>query len=743
MVRATVSVPGSAMGNLSIISPQRAAPVSSRSAIDRYFEVCLFLLVTCGFATLASTGKLDLASVFVVATALLLRARQLLKRDATLLSERWTTRLTIAYAAFWFFDYRVLSQNFIAATVHLLLFATIVRMFSVQRHRDHIYLMILSFGAVLASALWTVDTVFLALFGFFLMVAIATFISMEMKLSSEAAQDRAREVTAARRMAPSLSGAAAALAIAIFAGGAVLFFLLPRVQTRYLSALAARNDLVSGFSDDVRLGEIGMIKRSSEVVMHIQIDGDSIGAYDLKWRGIALGIFDGTRWMNPPQQRTVYLSSEGGFDVSRADSAAASISTPISAMRYIRYHVLMEPVGTNVFFVAPKANVLYGPYREVATDDAGSIYNFDRERMVAAYRAVSNIYQTPPDKLRKSSGSLPPQVALNYLQLPPIDPRVRALAETVTTSASNEYDKAAAVENYLRSNYGYTLVLPRQPSKDPVADFLFSRKQGHCEFFASAMAVMLRAVGIPARVVNGFRTGEFNGITGSYIIRASDAHSWVEVFFPGNGWLSFDPTPPDLKQEPSPWSRFMLYLDAAREFWREWIINYDFQHQAQVTTGVVSRGRLGFDRARLWVRQHYEKLVDRAYHASNSFSSDPTRYAWRGIGAMLAILLLANARNLWKKWRDRRIALRPASAPQAAASIWYARMTRRLARLGWHKLETQTPSEFVVSIEDPALRSIVEEFTQHYERARFGHSPQDASALPDLYQQISGKRGMG
>ncbi|MBZ5646579.1 MAG: DUF3488 and transglutaminase-like domain-containing protein [Acidobacteriia bacterium] len=727
------------MGNLSILSTQRPAPVPARTAVERYFEVSLYLLIVTGFATLVSTGKLDLLSAFVVTTALLLRGRQLLKHDTTLLSEGWTSRLTVAYAVFWFVDFYVLSgKNFITATVHLLLFATVVRMFSVQRHRDHLYLIVLSFGAVLASALWTVDTIFLAIFSVFLLLAVATFISMEMKLSAEGAQSRAREAGAVRRMGVSLSGTAVALVAAIFAGGSVLFFILPRWQARYLSSFAPRNELVTGFSDDVKLGDIGEIKRSSQVVMHIQIDGDTQGAFDLKWRGVALGIFDGTRWSNPPQQRVLHLSSEGGFDLTRSDATAAGIAAPPRWRRFVRYRVLMEPIGTNVFFVAAKPQLLYGPYREIATDDAGSIYNSDRDRMVSAYRAVSNIYEPDPATLRPSSRDVPPQVALNYLQLPSVDPRVRKLAAEITAGAKNEFDKAAAIEEYLRSKYGYTLVLPRQLAKDPIADFLLVRKEGHCEYFASAMAVMLRSQGIPARLVNGFRTGEFNGITGSYIIRASDAHTWVEVFFPGIGWVSFDPTPPDPKQMPTSWSRFLLYLDAAREFWREWIINYDFQHQATVSNTVISRGRLGFDRARLWVRKHYEQLIERARHTTENVSAQPSRYGARLVGAVVLLLLLVNAGRLWRGWRDRRLALRPERAPQAAASIWYGRMTRRVARRGWRKLVTQTPAEFTLTIEDPALRRAVEEFTRRYERARFGDSPEDARALPLLFEAISG-----
>ena len=132
---------------------------------------------------------------------------------------------------------------------------------------------------------------------------------------------------------------------------------------------------------------------------------------------------------------------------------------------------------------------------------------------------------------------------LNYLQLPRLDPRVAPLAEQITASEGNNYDKAVALERYLRTHFGYTLQLGRSAQRDPLAYFLFERKQGHCEYFASAMAVMLRTLRIPSRVVNGFRTGEFNDVTSQYLVRASNAHSWVEAYFPGYGWISFDPTP--------------------------------------------------------------------------------------------------------------------------------------------------------------------------------------------------------
>src|ERR1019366_5904852 len=100
-------------------------------------------------------------------------------------------------------------------------------------------------------------------------------------------------------------------------------------------------------------------------------------------------------------------------------------------------------------------------------------------------------------------------------------------------------------ESYLRKNFSYTLELPKTDMRDPIANFLFRRKKGHCEYFASAMAVMLRTIGIPSRVTTGFAGGVYNPISGWYVVRASDAHSWVEAYLPRLGWTTFDPTPPD------------------------------------------------------------------------------------------------------------------------------------------------------------------------------------------------------
>jgi hypothetical protein len=341
--------------------------------------------------------------------------------------------------------------------------------------------------------------------------------------------------------------------------------------------------------------------------------------------------------------------------------------------------------------------------------------------------------------LRGEGAATPPDIERYLQRSPRVDPRVVELARTITAGEPSDYDKAAAVEQYLRTRYGYSLQMATTPPPDPLAYFLFERKEGHCEYFASAMAVMLRAVGIPSRVVNGFHGGEYNDLTGSYIVRARNAHSWVEAYIPGYAWVSFDPTPPDSSPAAGSMHRFALYLDAAREFWREWVINYDFLHQRNLTISAMAYGRNAGEQTRTWIRGLYEALLASARQVHRDAERRPRTWALGAVLAIMTCVLLANAARLWRLARTHRLARTPMKAPQAAASAWYGCMTRSLARKGFRKTAVQTPGEFVASIADLELKSSVARFTRHYERARFGKSGQDAARLPEIFEEIRTK----
>lgn len=736
---------GNQVEMVSILTPAGPpAPRNFRAAIDRFFEISLYLLVLTGFLTLASTRRLDTLSLAGVLAALLFRGYLVLRDRKVRIPERWTSYLTLVYVLFYVADYFLISGSYVTATVHLVLFGMVVKIYSVQRERDHVYLAILGFLEVLAASVLTVDSVFLASFCVFLLLAIATFVSMEMRRSAAAAGGAVPAPPIARpqrRLAQSISAAAVAMAIAIAAGAAGIFFVLPRLSAGYLSAYAPHNDFVSGFSERVQLGEIGRIKLSDAVAMHIEVQSGPASLADIKWRGVALSMFDGKVWSNPADQSMEIRSPAPGgrYELLRSQTRVRNTPAELAQLHRMSqplyYRVTMEAIGTNVLFLASVPVSLQGRIREIGIDEEGSVFNLDRTRMTESYSAVSLLPRPAPARLRQTA-EYPAEVTLVYLQPPKVDPRIRALAEEITAKAASPFDKANALELYLRTHYGYSLQMAAAIPRDPLAYFLFDRKEGHCEYFASAMAVMLRTIGIPARLVNGFRTGEYNDITGNYIIRARDAHSWVEAYIPGYAWVSFDPTPPDPKAVTGRMHRFALYMDALGEFWREWVINYDFLHQQTLSSSALMRGRAWGDRSRLWLRLKYLEMLSgaaRVYRRGTQLRPST------GILVTALLLLPFAIRPLVKLSRERALARNPQRSPQAAASLWYTRLLQRLARQGIHKEPAQTPGEFVATIEDPSLRGSVERFTGHYQRARFGRSSEDARALPELFEKITSK----
>ncbi|MCU1271734.1 MAG: transglutaminase-like protein [Acidobacteriaceae bacterium] len=713
--------------------------ITLAAAIRRYFDVVLYLLIFTGFGTLASTGRLDLATVLVVTSALLYRGYILAHRRQVILSERWTNLLTIACVGFFIADDFLISRAFLGATVHLVLFVMLVRLFSAQRDRDHYFLAVLSFLMVLAAAVLTVDSTFLFALAGFILLAVAAFILMEMmhslKKSAVLARDP-RVQSAHRKLSFAIVAIAPVLLLLILIGASGIFFLLPRVSARFMSAETGANDITMGFSARVELGRIGQIQQSKTVVMHVAIDGDSFGAFAPKLRGVALNRFDGRTWSNTSGKRTVFRGSDGRFDLALRNSQVAP-----ARGRSIHYRVTMEPFVTEVFFLLAEPQSLEGTYRAVSEDSDGDVFDLDNEHPVTRYEANSEIRTPSRKSIQLTGDSYPAQIQQDYLQLPTLDPRIKPLTEKVVSAATTPYTRATAIENYLRTHYGYTLQLASSTPADPVADFLFVRRHGHCEYFSSAMAVMLRVVGIPARVVNGFAGGEFNDINSQYVIRASDAHSWVEAYIPGEGWLAFDPTPGGGNGQPhSQWDRLMLYVDAMSSFWREWVVNYDLAHQLRLTQDATHGSRAIVGQAQSWGRIHYDRMLAWARYAEARLGASTVKWGVRTVVAVALCLLIISIPRLLLLFQKIRVARRPRQAPRLAASIWYERMLRQTAKRGWTKSPAQTPEEFASLITDNTIKCHVSDFTEHYERARFGNSAEDVSRLPELYEEIKTAR---
>jgi transglutaminase-like putative cysteine protease len=322
-----------------------------------------------------------------------------------------------------------------------------------------------------------------------------------------------------------------------------------------------------------------------------------------------------------------------------------------------------------------------------------------------------------------------------YLQLPTnqLDRRIPELARTFADHASTDLERARAIERHLRNDYGYTLELPQKEVQDPLAYFLFKRKKGYCEYFASAMTVMLRTLGIPARLVTGFQSGIYNPINEQWVIRAADAHSWVEGWIPGYGWTTFDPTPPDPNPSFALLTRFSLYLDAAETFWRDWVVSYDVNRQGTLTDRMEQGAR------RMGIRW-FDLLA-------GAKAIDMTKTAAR-FGPATGVLL-AIAAGLWilgprlvralrverRVWKVRR------GQPGAGdATLLYHRMLRVLKRYGYQKPAWFTPAEFAASIPAARLGLAVTEFTATYNAWRFGGRTDLAPRLSELLDELERQR---
>jgi hypothetical protein len=342
-----------------------------------------------------------------------------------------------------------------------------------------------------------------------------------------------------------------------------------------------------------------------------------------------------------------------------------------------------------------------------------------------------------------------PAALARYLQLPVrIDPRIARLAQEWITKAGavNQYDAARAIEERLQSDFGYTLDL-KAKGPDPLADFLFNVREGHCEYFSTAMAVMLRTQGIPARVVNGFQRGEYNGAAGVYTVTQREAHSWVEVYFPEtSSWVTFDPTPiagrpVSARTGIKGW--FSKYAEALEMLWIQYVVGYDSQEQRSLAKSFGNR----FYDVRSWVADKFKSLKETLsgwFAWLQIENEDGTVSYTRLIPLILFSILAATGLFLLVK-RIRRLGFwrifrrRQLEDGRGSVVEFYARMTKTLAARGLKRASGETPLEFAAATGMPLALKI----TKAYNRVRFGDqklSVTESTQIEEWLRRMEGEK---
>jgi transglutaminase-like putative cysteine protease len=722
---------------------------------DTYFRLTSYATVAAAAFALYVAGGIGVALSMAFAIFVVLAWK--LEGSRWQLTERMALVAILVSIPIFYLDWRILAPYLdiqylesgqrgkaeVSVLAHLILFLSVVKLLQRKGDRDWFFVYLISFFEVLLAAGLTVSPRFLASLIIYLLCVVSTVVAFEI-------QKARRKVTATqtRLLVPPdstlfrklpmrlwrrryletrrLPLVSVGLLILIVVLALPFFLVAPRTASSAIKRGGSGISGFIGFSDNVTLGEIGELKGNDEIFMHVRLEGNGgAPAAGLRWRGVALDQFTGKGWKKSAvAERSDRRESNTGF---------FKLGTTVDGSRVTMQTFFVEPVDTPVLFGMPRVLAVQGSLPFVRVDSEGAVQTraHDQERLV--YKVYSDTSEPGADALR--TDPLEYQVeSARYLEIPEdLDPRISNLATAIVGSrASSRYDQARAIENYLRTNYSYSLQMTAG-GPDPLSDFLFNVRAGHCEYYATAMAMMLRTKGIASRVVNGFLGGEFNEAAGAYTVRQSDAHSWVEVYFPRtNSWVTFDPTP-SVGRKPHVRSGLAGYLskysEALELMWFQYVVGYDKQEQRSLATSI--RREL-FD-LRRW-------SADKLAQARAVFPS-LVKPVMIGLAALSAALMFGFVARRVRQFGWRRgIKIWQSGADSETSRIeFYQRLINLLEKQGFQRASSQTPLEFAATVGMNEARAV----TQAYYRVRFGEerlSTAEQTQIRKLLTQIEQRK---
>lgn len=655
-------------------------------------------------------------------------------REVGVRIERVVIAVTALLVLWTLYQVFVVTDDVVAPVVALLLVLLTGEALRSLDARNDVRLYALSFALLVASTAYLPGVVFAVAFIVFVLLTTLALMTGHIRREAE------RHGVATHGLDRTLIRSTIALSLVTLGMGALVFLSFPRLPRNIFGrGITTPGVRMAGFGDEVSIGEHGSrIYSNPEVVLRVEFPvGDSTytpSSADINsmyWRGRSFDEFDGVRWSRNSRTMPRAWAPLGWYGTWGADGSE-------------------RPSDQRIFAGALDARVLFGlhPIVDVAPrsdfrpmmDAVGDLSYFTTGPPIYVVR--SGWAAPPVDMLRRAVpgpavSALPiartiaerlDQVATrHYLQLPPLSDRVRALADSLTRGRATQYDRVIAVQEWLRTGFDYTLDLPATREQATLDYFLFERRAGHCEYFSTGLAVLLRAVGIPARNVNGFLGGEWNEFGRYLAVTQNDAHSWVEVWFSGVGWVAFDATPAGgtsaLADRSDFFSPFRNFFGGMQHRWSKWVIDYNLDRQMQLFSRV---GDL-FSR-------------DRTAHRPENEHSDRPVAPWRYIafGVAAAIVLFA----LYRAARRR-------SAPLRPESKLYLAMRRAFARAGWDDARLAgSPRGSARAEREPVLAPLewtaalraagapradsAEVVTRRYLDARFGARPMDGGEAESL-----------
>ena len=695
------------------------------SSSERTLQALSYAVAFCGFLTLLVSGTFGIAASALYLAAMATAWR--IEGTNWQISERAGTVMIVLALPLFYLAWRIQVfpvhgvDNAVAGMLaRMILVLSGIKLLQRKKDRDWVFLHLMTFFAVLLAAGLSISPLYLASFILYILVVVAAIVVWENVSSARRTLERkgTHEPQRADRQSWTRLANVSFIIVALTISLAVpLFFVLPRVGGAGFGGSGGGVSTYSGFSDSVRLGGIGKIQQSDRVVMRVETSPSKLAGSDGYYRGVALDRFDNLSWSKSRTQNreTLLAGADGSILIENAKPFA----------QLVRQNIYLEPIDTPVLFGQTRVVEVASGFSALYRDSYDSlVYPRTGERI--SYTVVSDISRLTAEQLQADRQPYGHDVE-RYLELPAsYDKRIFSLAQSVTTNAVNRYDKAIAVRDYLRANFGYTLEM-KAGGDEPLADFLFNVREGHCEYFATAMAVMLRTQGVATRVVNGFHGGDYNSASGVTVVRELNAHSWVEVYFPDeNAWVPFDPTPFSGQTAGGSavgiTAAFGKYLEALETFWIQYFVAFDNQEQRSLFTS-VRRGfsdyqsktsgfmeGVGESLSEWWKEVRGEKGIETSLAAVG-----------RGIIILLSVVLgvflvvwLYRKIVKLKVWQ--RLWNRALGNSNAAIVEFYQRMLTVLAEKGYVREPHQTPLEFAYTVGTPEAVMI----TQAYNEVRFG-----------------------
>jgi hypothetical protein len=669
-----------------------------------YTTIITYLVAAVGIAAIClvdTVGNGFIAvMIAVMAASLVVSTRTSLVVPKAL----WNVLAIVVFTLF-LVDYLTVSGTLIGASARFLTILVALKLFDLKTTRDYVLFFTLVLFQILAAAASTVSPIFFLILSLFIICSIWAMIIFSMKRDWEEANPEVQSMPRAVFGTPFFLGTIALTASSILIT-LMLFFLIPRMAVGFFEAKTLNTIKVTGFSDRIDLGDIGPVKQDPTVVMRVEIPEIPKSLPILYFRGATLDRYDGTGW-NKTIKKIVPAKKirDGLFVVGDWERGL------------VEQKILLEPLDTDILFAASRGVSVSGRFARVMTDGAGSIYLPSPPYSRLEYKAWSNIDGSPKfDDIEVTRGGSP------YLQIPEEGGRVGALAFEISKGKPTDWERAKAINDYLKQNHLYTLNPKKGAGATPLEDFLFFSKEGYCEHYATAMVMLLRHLGIPSRIVTGFLQGQWNTYGNYFLVRQQDAHSWVEAYIPGRGgrgWTTFDPTPSQGLATPVEASWLGLFVDSLRWRWARHIVNYTLSDQIRMARKMESR---------LGSIQHSLRRS-----LSSFFTGGPGgRWAWWVLAIPVVVIVLLKTIISKGILSGKKISRK---TPE-----FYLEMLSILKRRGFERRPFETPMEFAARTGHTVAKSI----TTTFEVVRYGGRTLTETEMSGVKSSMEVlKRGVG